>query len=147
MSLANGTELEGKSAIAVTGRVPVGKALSQSAHRQLSTSRELEIRAVGLCQPQGASRGLNLHNLVVEERDFMTSGTGLPNRSTDVVILFKILHVEEPHRLLAEARRILKVGGQVGAFIGAPISRRRVARRSRYARRWNSVDVRAKNVD
>ena len=57
---------------------------------------------------------LNLHNLVVEERDFVASGTGLPDQSADFVMLFNILHAEAPDNLLAEAWRTLTTNGLLG---------------------------------
>ena len=39
------------------------------------------------------------------------SGTGLPDAGVGYVMLFNILHAEEPQRLLREAYRILMPGG------------------------------------
>ncbi|PIU41183.1 MAG: class I SAM-dependent methyltransferase [Candidatus Omnitrophica bacterium CG07_land_8_20_14_0_80_42_15] len=47
-------------------------------------------------------------------RDFMTEGSGLPDGSTDYVMLFNILHLEKPMVLINEAKRILKEGGKLG---------------------------------
>jgi SAM-dependent methyltransferase len=47
-------------------------------------------------------------------RDFMADGTGLPDASVDYVMLFNILHAEDPVGLLSEAFRILHDGGSVG---------------------------------
>jgi SAM-dependent methyltransferase len=55
-----------------------------------------------------------LHNVQVSQRDFMAEGTGLPSASVDYVMLFNILHAEEPMILLEEAYRVLSVGGKVG---------------------------------
>ncbi|MHB1457125.1 MAG: class I SAM-dependent methyltransferase [Armatimonadota bacterium] len=46
--------------------------------------------------------------------DFMADGSGLPNESVDYVMLFNILHLENPESLLSEAYRVLKNGGKVG---------------------------------
>ena len=43
--------------------------------------------------------------------DFVGEGTGLPDASVGHVMLFNILHAEEPDRLLGEAYRILTPGG------------------------------------
>lgn len=53
---------------------------------------------------------LSLDNIVAEERDFMQDGTGLPDSSVAHVMVFNILHIEEPLVLLREARRILRPG-------------------------------------
>jgi SAM-dependent methyltransferase len=50
-------------------------------------------------------------NVVVEQRDFATAGSGRPDGSAALVILFNILHIEDPVELLGEARRILRKGG------------------------------------
>ena len=55
-----------------------------------------------------------LHNINPVLRDFMADGSGLPDESVDYVMLFNILHLENPTSLLTEAWRILKKGGLVG---------------------------------
>jgi SAM-dependent methyltransferase len=52
-----------------------------------------------------------LTNVRVKLRDFIAEGTGLEDRSTDMALLFNILHHEEPLALLSEAFRILRPGG------------------------------------
>jgi SAM-dependent methyltransferase len=47
-------------------------------------------------------------------RNFVSDGTGLPDASVDYVMLYNILHAEEPGRLLSEAFRILCEGGMAG---------------------------------
>jgi ubiquinone/menaquinone biosynthesis C-methylase UbiE len=46
--------------------------------------------------------------------DFVSDGTGLPDASVDYVMLYNILHMEEPDRLLSEAFRILRDGRMAG---------------------------------
>ena len=53
-------------------------------------------------------------NIVTEERDFVQHGSGRPDESAAYAMLFNILHIEDPVRLLREAYRILKPGGLVG---------------------------------
>ena len=55
-----------------------------------------------------------LANVVVQKRDFVTEGCGLPDRSVGYAMLFNILHIEEPVKLLREANRVLVPGGKVG---------------------------------
>lgn len=54
-----------------------------------------------------------LTNVHVEQRDFVTHGTGLPDGSVDFAMLFNILHCEEPQILLREAHRTLSAGGRL----------------------------------
>jgi SAM-dependent methyltransferase len=55
-----------------------------------------------------------LANVRAHVRDFVQEGTGLPSGSVQYVMLFNILHAEQPHLLLAEARRVLRSGGLLG---------------------------------
>jgi len=57
------------------------------------------------------AREAGLNNVHVERRDFVVEGTGLPDSSIDYVMLFNILHCEDPLVLLREARRILREDG------------------------------------
>lgn len=56
----------------------------------------------------------NVSNLVAVRRDFIAVGTGLEDQSVDYVMLFNILHAENPIKILAEAFRILKKGAKAG---------------------------------
>ena len=62
------------------------------------------------------ARQAGLGNVRVVRRDFMTRGSGLPDDRCDYVMLFNILHAENPLKILAEARRILKPGGRAGVI-------------------------------
>lgn len=55
-----------------------------------------------------------LSNVETILRDFMLEGSGLPNESVDYVMLFNILHLENPRILLSEANRVLKEDGKLG---------------------------------
>ncbi len=58
----------------------------------------------------------DIGNIVVMLRDFIASGTGLEDESVDYVMLFNILHAEDPVGLLSEAFRVLKPGGKAGVI-------------------------------
>jgi SAM-dependent methyltransferase len=58
----------------------------------------------------------NVRNVRLHLHDFVADGTGLDAASVDYVMLFNILHAEDPLRLLREARRILAPGGHAGVI-------------------------------
>lgn len=60
------------------------------------------------------TRETGLANVRVQQRDFVADGTGLPDTSIDYVMLFNILHCEQPEILLREAWRLLSPGGRLG---------------------------------
>ena len=66
-----------------------------------------------ICITQEKVRQKGLKNVVLLQRDFVADGTGLADSCCDRVMLFNILHVEEPLKLLAEAKRILATEGKV----------------------------------
>jgi SAM-dependent methyltransferase len=55
-----------------------------------------------------------LRNVVVETRDFVSEGCGRPDGSASFVMLFNILHIEDPIGLLREAARVVHSHGVVG---------------------------------
>lgn len=55
-----------------------------------------------------------LDNIVTVQHDFITKGSGLDAESVDYVMLFNILHGEEPEKLFEESWRILKPNGRIG---------------------------------
>ncbi len=57
-----------------------------------------------------------LTNVHTMRRDFIANGTGLPAASIDYVMLFNILHCEQPDVLLKEAQRILTPGGTLAVM-------------------------------
>lgn len=61
-----------------------------------------------------AAQHERLNNVEAIQRDFMADGSGLPEESVDYVMLFNILHLENPTALLSEAHRVLKTGGRLG---------------------------------
>lgn len=55
-----------------------------------------------------------LGNVQTVLRDFVTQGTGVAAASAEYVMLFNLLHAEEPFVLLHEAWRVLWPGGRLG---------------------------------
>lgn len=73
---------------------------------------DIDHQMVERCQKKVDDSGLN--NVTVQQRDFVADGTGFADNSTDFVMLFNILHAEDPVGLLLETWRILQFGGKVG---------------------------------
>jgi len=73
---------------------------------------DIEPEMVRLTTAKAAAAGLT--NVEAAVRDFVADGTGQADASADYVMLFNILHAEEPQTLLREAWRILRVGGLLG---------------------------------
>jgi ubiquinone/menaquinone biosynthesis C-methylase UbiE len=75
---------------------------------------DIEPEMVAECQRRAAAAGV--HNARFMQRDFLACGTGLGENSVDYVMLFNILHCEEPLALLHEAWRVLAPGGRVAVI-------------------------------
>ncbi len=75
---------------------------------------DIEAEMVAICQAKAKEAGLS--NVHVIQRDFVEKGTGLADQSLDYVMLFNILHAENPVGVLQETFRILKLGGKVGVI-------------------------------
>ncbi len=60
-------------------------------------------------QKLALSKGMK--NVFAEIRDFVSDGSGKMKESMDYVMLFNILHIESPNKLLLEALRVLKPNG------------------------------------
>ncbi len=73
---------------------------------------DIEPEMINVTQKKARENGLN--NVDTLLRNFMADGSGLEDESIDYVMLFNILHAEEPIRLLKEAYRILRPSGKVG---------------------------------
>ena len=72
---------------------------------------DIEPGLVSLVLKKAQNAGLT--NVRGEARDFVVQGTGLKAASVDHVMIYNLLHIEEPTGLLREAYRILKPGGQI----------------------------------
>ncbi len=87
-----------------------------AARRTAGTVYALDIDAplVAVTAQRAAASGL--HNVVAQQRDFMSAGSGRPGGSVQFVMIFNILHLEEPLALLREAQRVLRPGGCAGVI-------------------------------
>ena len=75
---------------------------------------DIDNEMLEVARKNASSQGLeNIHFL---QQDFMEKGTGLGSCSIDFAMMFNILHMERPHKLLTEAHRILKQGGKLAVI-------------------------------
>jgi SAM-dependent methyltransferase len=75
---------------------------------------DIDPEMIAACKANVIKAGLE--NVNFQQRDFMNDGTGLADLSVDFVMLFNILHAEQPVSLLKEAYRILRPNGKVGVI-------------------------------
>ena len=73
------------------------------------TALELDPAMITYTQKQAAQEALN--NVFYKEIDFCSATTEMGKRCADFVMLFNILHGEDPGQLLAEAHELLVPGG------------------------------------
>lgn len=74
----------------------------------------IDIDSGMVAMTKNAAQKERLNNIQPIIRDFVKEGTNLDDESVDYVMLFNILHLEDPQRLLREAWRNLRYGGMVG---------------------------------
>ena len=82
-----------------------------AAHRTSGTVYASDIDPMMVQATRVRARDAQLENIVVDQRDFVEAGCGRPDGSASFVMLFNILHIEDPVGLLREAHRVLRAGG------------------------------------
>lgn len=75
------------------------------------TVHALDVEPIMVDATLRKARELGMDNVCAEQRDFVTHGSGLINGAAGYVMLFNILHCEQPEVLLREAWRILRDDG------------------------------------
>ncbi len=73
----------------------------------------LDIEPEMLAITRAKSMSADVKNVVLMLRDFVATGSGLADGSVDYVMLFNILHAEDPMVLLREAWRVLQHRGKL----------------------------------
>ncbi|MBA3936211.1 MAG: class I SAM-dependent methyltransferase [Planctomycetes bacterium] len=73
----------------------------------------IDIDPVSVQTLQARLLGESAGGAEVRQRDVVADGFGLPSSDADAVLLFNILHCEDPLAMLAETRRVLRPGGRV----------------------------------
>lgn len=89
-----------------TFTLPVAQRIRGTLH-----SFDIESEMVQLTQARATSAGIR--NLRLAVRDVITDGFGLPRKSVDAVLLFNILHAENPVEMLCAASEITRAGGRL----------------------------------
>lgn len=85
-----------------------------AARRTIGVVHAIDIETDMVAATCDKARAAGLTNVQGAVRDFVADGTGLDAGSADYAMLFNILHLEDPLRLLAEAHRVLRPGGRLG---------------------------------
>jgi ubiquinone/menaquinone biosynthesis C-methylase UbiE len=80
----------------------------------------LDIEPEMVAETVRKAREAGLSNVAGIVRDFVAEGTGLPDAEAGQVMLFNILHIEDPVGLLREAFRVLAPGGEVAMIHWRP---------------------------
>lgn len=89
-----------------TFTVPVAQRLGGTLH-----AFDIESGMIELTRTRADGSGIK--NLQLALRDVVADGFGLPARSLDAVLLFNILHAENPPGLLRTSAEVLKPGGRI----------------------------------
>lgn len=82
--------------------------------RGILTALDIEPEMIELTRQKAARLGLA--NVRAEVRDFVTDGTGLDGASQAHAMIYNLLHIEEPFRLLDEARRVVRPEGSLSVM-------------------------------
>jgi len=92
-----------------TFTIPVARTIS-------GTLYTFDIEPAMVSRTQQRLRLAGLSNVACRARDVVDEGFGLPPSSVDAVLLFNILHCENPEALLRQAVDIVRTGGWVLAI-------------------------------
>jgi ubiquinone/menaquinone biosynthesis C-methylase UbiE len=82
--------------------------------RGVVTALDIEPDLTSALHQKMTEQGLS--NIVAVLRDFVANGTGLESLSQSGVLIYNLLHLEQPEVLLNEAYRVLKPGGYLSVM-------------------------------
>jgi len=86
------------------------------ARRTSGTVQAIDIDPAMVDTVRRRAAAQRLANIAVHLRDVTTEGFGLEDSRCDACLLFNILHGESPVRLIREARRVLRLGGDLAVI-------------------------------
>jgi ubiquinone/menaquinone biosynthesis C-methylase UbiE len=78
------------------------------------TALDIEPRMVERVRRRAMRQGVR--NVVATVRDFVASGTGLDDGTQAHAMIFNLLHLEQPVKLLRETHRVLHDGGKISVI-------------------------------
>ncbi len=99
------------------------------ARRVRGTLHAYDVDAAMVARTRERAAQAGLPNVVIERRDVLAQGFGVPSGSQDGCLLFNILHHDEPVAMLSAAAGALRPCGRV--FVDPLAPRRRHAARPR----------------
>ena len=89
-----------------TFTVPVAQRICGKLH-----AYDIDPEMIAVCRNRLAAAAIS--NTALNERDVIATGFGLPAAGVDAVLLFNILHLENPAALLTASADVLRPGGRI----------------------------------
>jgi SAM-dependent methyltransferase len=86
------------------------------ARRIRGTLHTFDIEPAMVAQTRARLQQSGLGNVVVQQRDVIANGFALPARSVDAVLLFNILHAENPVEWLRRSAELLAPAGRIAVI-------------------------------
>jgi SAM-dependent methyltransferase len=86
------------------------------AQRIRGTLHSFDIEPTMIAQTRARLNSANLKNVVLHQRDVIAEGFGIAPGSIDAVLLFNILHAENPVALLRSSAETLRPGGRIAVI-------------------------------
>jgi SAM-dependent methyltransferase len=83
------------------------------ARRIAGTLRAYDVDEAMVARTRARAADAGIANVVIERRDVLDRGFGLPPRSQDGCLLFNILHHDEPVEMLSAAAAVVRPGGRL----------------------------------